>query len=111
MQKLPHVHLLSSYPYPVLASLSVEHALDYLLQAPRVVRDLAPVSWTYLHPPGDGTILLAWQPPTHQSRFSSDGYVWLDPESTFTHDVRGYVSRIINRLELMNATPSCADRK
>ena len=43
-------------------------------------------------PPQDGTVLLTWQPPVMQSRFASDGYIWADPEATYTIEIKGYVS-------------------
>ncbi len=92
--QLPHVHLLSSFRYPVSASLPLENAAEYLLQAPKIVKELMAMSWTYIqNPPPDGTVMLAWQPSSQlQSRFASDGYVWADPESTYTFETRGYVS-------------------
>ncbi|KZF24401.1 DUF1750-domain-containing protein [Xylona heveae TC161] len=87
---LPHVHLVSSYRYPILASLSVETVVDYLLQAPKVVKDVAPMNWTFLDGPSDGSVLLVWQPFKLGTHFASDGYVWADAEQAFTSDVRGY---------------------
>jgi hypothetical protein len=100
--QLPHIHLVSSHRYPTLQQLPPENAVEFLLQAPRVVKDVAPMSWQYFQqPPNDGTVFLAWQPPQRQLRFSTDGYLWVDPEATFRVDVRGYVrASIINPLAL-----------
>ncbi|KAK7552651.1 hypothetical protein IWX49DRAFT_122334 [Phyllosticta citricarpa] len=97
---LPHVHLVSSYRYPTLATLSVEQAVEYLLNGPRIVKDGAPVSWQYFQaPPGDGTVFLEWQPTNQRgSMYASDGYMWADPEQTYTFDSqRGYTVEILVR--------------
>ncbi|OCL01253.1 DUF1750-domain-containing protein [Glonium stellatum] len=93
---LPHVHLVSSYRFPHLATLQPPTALDYLLNAPKIVNDAASVAWMYFQvPPQDGTVLLTWQPPVMQSRFASDGYIWADPEATYTIEIRGYTLEIL----------------
>ena len=52
------------------------------------------MTWTYLQGPADGTVFMEWLPAGGQiqSRFSSDGFVWADAETTFTMDMKGYVS-------------------
>ena len=80
----------------------MEHAFEFLIQAPRIVKEVAPMTWTYLQGPADGSVFMEWQPagggmgggPGGQrpSRFASDGFVWADAESAFTLDVKGYVS-------------------
>ncbi len=76
----------------MLAALPVEQSLEHLLQAPKIVKAVAPMSWTYLQAPPDGTMFLAWQPVAQRgASFSSDGYVWADPEAAFTFEVQGYV--------------------
>lgn len=65
-----------------------------LLDAPRVVRDVAPMSWQYLQAPPDGSIFLTFQPPQRQSAFASDGYVWVDPETVYTQELNGFVSGV-----------------
>ena len=72
--------------------MSVETIVDYLLQAPNITRSTAPMNWTYLEAPGDGTVLLVWQPPQLATHFASDGFVWADPEQAFSLDAKGYVS-------------------
>ncbi|KAK8242369.1 hypothetical protein IWZ00DRAFT_374234 [Phyllosticta capitalensis] len=97
---LPHVHLVSSYRYPTLATLSVEQAVEYLLNGPRIVKDGAPVSWQYFQaPPGDGTVFLEWQPSSQRGNvYASDGYMWADPEQSYTFDSqRGYTVEILVR--------------
>ncbi|CAI6335179.1 unnamed protein product [Periconia digitata] len=90
-QLLPHVHLISQYRFPTVASLQPQHALDYLLKGPSIVKDAAAVAWTYLpSPPADGTVLLTWQPQRLQTHFASDGLVWGDPEVAFDMNHRGY---------------------
>lgn len=86
------MHLVSKSRYPVTNSLTMETAVDYLLSAPGVVRELQPMHWMFLDGPPDGTVMLAWQ-PLHQlgTNFASDGYVWADAEQAFTTEARGYV--------------------
>lgn len=69
--------------------------MEFLLQAPKVVKDMAPMAWQYFqNPPSDGTLFLEWQPVNQRSNaYASDGYIWADPESSFTYESqRGYVS-------------------
>ena len=87
------MHLVSNYRYPVMNSLSKETAVDYLLSAPKIVREVQPMHWMFLDGPQDGTILLVWQPLNHLgTNFASDGYVWADVEQIYTTESRGYVS-------------------
>ena len=93
--QLPHVHLVSSFRYPTLAHITVDQAVEFLLQATKIVKDMAPMSWQYFQiPPTDGTVLLEWQPVNQRSNaYASDGYIWADPELSFTQETqRGYVS-------------------
>ncbi|KAI9824878.1 MAG: hypothetical protein M1832_001483 [Thelocarpon impressellum] len=87
---LQHVHLLSNFRFPTVAHMSVEAIVDYLLQAPNITRHAAPMNWTYLDAPADGTVLLVWQAPQLGTHFASDGYVWADPEQAFSLDAKGY---------------------
>ncbi|KAI9720630.1 MAG: hypothetical protein M1812_002810 [Candelaria pacifica] len=88
---LPHIHLLSTYQYPVLHHVSIDTVVEYLLSAQRITRELAAMSWTYLDTPSDGSVLLVWQPLAQLgTNFASDGYVWADPETAFNSPVRGY---------------------
>jgi hypothetical protein len=73
-------------------NIPVEAVVEYLLQAPRIARDLAPVGWKFLDPPRDGTIMLVWQPPQLETHFASDGLIWADAEYAFDTNARGYVS-------------------
>ena len=80
----------------------MEQAFEFLIQAPRIVKEVAPMTWTYLQGPADGTVFMEWQPTggglggasggQRPSRFASDGFVWADAENTFTLDFKGYVS-------------------
>ncbi|KAF2083675.1 DUF1750-domain-containing protein, partial [Saccharata proteae CBS 121410] len=94
---LPHLHLISSYRIPMQATLQVENALDYLMQAPKIVKEFASVYWHYFStPPQDGTVFLTWQPQAQRgSNFASDGYVWGDRETAYTLEVRGYTLEIL----------------
>lgn len=75
-----------------MTALPTETVLDYLLAAPKSVREMYPMSWTFLDGPQDGTTLLTWQPLGHLgTTFASDGYVWADAEQAFTFETRGYV--------------------
>ncbi|QGA18246.1 hypothetical protein EYB26_005930 [Talaromyces marneffei] len=90
-QLVPHMHLVSRNRYPAMTALPTETVLDYLLAAPKVVREMYPMSWTFLDGPQDGTTLLTWQPLGHLgTTFASDGYVWADAEQAFTFETRGY---------------------
>ncbi|KAF9695008.1 hypothetical protein EKO04_006775 [Ascochyta lentis] len=93
---LAHVHLVSSYRFPVLPQLRPEQAVEYLIKGPQIVRDTSPVAWTYFAtPPQDGTVVLTWQPPRMGTHFASDGMVWADPESAFDMPVRGYTLQVL----------------
>ncbi len=65
--------------------------VEYLIQAPRIVKEQAPMNWMFLHCPQDGDVMLVWQPPPMGTTFASDGYIWADPEAAFTSEMRGYV--------------------
>ncbi len=65
--------------------------VEYLIQAPRIVKEQAPMNWQFLTSPQDGDILLVWQPPQMGAQEASDGYVWADPETAFSSEMRGYV--------------------
>ena len=66
----------------------------WLLAAPKIARDTAPFFWTYLDTPGDGTIILTWQPLGRLGTdMASDGYVWAGAETFFHQEVgNGLVS-------------------
>ncbi|ODM17429.1 hypothetical protein SI65_07104 [Aspergillus cristatus] len=90
-QLLPHMHLVSRYRYPLMHMLPTDTVVEYLLTAPKVVRELQPMHWTFLDGPQDGTVMLTWQPLNHlATSFASDGYVWADVEQAFTFEARGY---------------------
>ena len=82
---------MSTYQFPVMQRIGLEQALQNLLQAGQIVREVKPMAWTYLTPPTDGTMFLTWQAPRMQNHFASDGYIWIDQEMTFRQNVRGYV--------------------
>lgn len=87
---LHHVHLLSTYRFPNTPSqLHPERVAEWLLNAPKITRDQAPVYWTYLDRPVDGTVLLSWQTPTLGHEFPSDGYIWAPGETAFSMEVMG----------------------
>lgn len=86
---LPHVHLLSTYRFPLLAQLHHDKVAEWLLGAPRIMRDQAPFYWTYLDRPADGTILLLWQAPPLGHELASDGYVWPPQETAFQLEING----------------------
>lgn len=89
--QLRHVHLVSSNPYPKLPQVHLDIAVEYLIQAPRIVREVAPMSWMYLDCPPDGEVMLVWQPSQLRTQAASDGFVWADAESAFSSEMRGYV--------------------
>ncbi|OJD22075.1 hypothetical protein ACJ73_06587 [Blastomyces percursus] len=90
-QLLPHMHLVSNYRYPVMNNLSTDTAVEYLISAPKVVRELQTVHWMFLDGPPDGTVMLVWQPLNNLgTTFASDGYVWADAEMLYNTEMRGY---------------------
>ncbi|QIW96024.1 hypothetical protein AMS68_001542 [Peltaster fructicola] len=91
-----HVHLISSHSYPIIAQINIEQAFGFLLQAPPVVKQIAPMSWTYVNAPQEGTVWLEWLSPAQNGgRFPSDGYVWSDPEQSYRHNVNGYTIEVL----------------
>lgn len=75
-------------------SFTSETAVEYLVSAPKVVRELQPMHWMFIDGPPDGTVMLVWQPLNQLgTMFASDGYIWADAEQVYTTEVRGYVSR------------------
>lgn len=72
---------------------NIEQIVNYLLEAPKIMREVAAVQWQYLDGPPDGSMFLVWQPPEMQTNFPSDGYIWPDAEAPFNSEVRGYVRR------------------
>lgn len=90
-QLLRHVHLVSSHQYPKLPQVNLDIAVEYLIQAPRIAREVAPMSWMYLDCPADGEVMLVWQPSQLRTQAASDGFVWADAESAFSSEMRGYI--------------------
>ncbi len=89
------MHLVSKNRYPITNNPSLETIVGYLLEAPKIVRDLQPMQWQFLDAPTDGTLMLTWQPLEHSAtHFASDGYIYGDAEQSFKSDVRGYVRQI-----------------
>lgn len=66
--------------------------VEYLIQAPRIVKEQAPMNWMFLTCPQDGDVMLVWQPTQMGTSAASDGYVWEYPETAFRSEARGYVS-------------------
>ena len=86
------MHLVSRHRYPVVHMMPTETVVEYLLSAPKIVREAQPMHWTFLDGPQDGTVMLTWQPLQHLgNNFASDGYVWADAEQAYTFEARGYV--------------------
>ncbi|KXJ86119.1 hypothetical protein Micbo1qcDRAFT_190674 [Microdochium bolleyi] len=85
---LPHVHLVSTYRYPVKATIQPNEVTSLLIQAPKIARDTAPFYWTYLDKPENGSIFLTWQPLQQMNvQFASDGYVWPPQETYYQQEV------------------------
>ncbi|KAH0338568.1 DUF1750-domain-containing protein, partial [Aureobasidium melanogenum] len=93
-QLLPHVHLISGHKYPFSPQLGIDGAYTYLFEAPKVVKQVAPMSWQYISAPQDGTVFLTWIGGRMQNQFPTDGYVWVDPEQRYTQDFGGYTLEI-----------------
>jgi hypothetical protein len=90
---LPHLHLVSKNRYPVSNNPSLDSIVNFLTDAPKVVRDLQPMQWQMLDAPQDGTMLLVWQPLEYLGNSAaSDGYIYADAEQYYKSDVRGFVS-------------------
>ena len=70
---------------------SLDVITDFLSKAPTVTKEVAPMFWTYLNAPPDGTIILTWQPPNRGDMFGTDGYIWADSEHAFQAECRGFV--------------------
>jgi hypothetical protein len=88
------MHLVSRNRYPNMHMMPPETAVEYLASAPRVCQS-QPMHWTFLDGPGDGTVMLTWQPLAHMgNNIASDGYVWADAEQGHVLEVRGYVCLI-----------------
>lgn len=77
----------------MLTNPNIEQIVNYLIEAPKIMREVAPVQWQYLDGPPDGSMFLVWQPLEMQTNFASDGYVWSDAETPFNSEVRGYVRK------------------
>ncbi|KIX03647.1 uncharacterized protein Z518_07200 [Rhinocladiella mackenziei CBS 650.93] len=91
VKELPHIHLISKYRYPITSNPSLETIVGYLLEAPKIVRDLQPMQWQFIETPPDGTLMLTWQPLDYLgTTFASDGFIWADQEHVFKSEVRGY---------------------
>ena len=92
LPQLPHVHLVSTYKFPFLPQINNDAMVDNLLRAPHITKEVAPMLWTFLDSPPDGTVMLVWQPLAQLgTKFASDGYIYADAEEVFTHQHRGYV--------------------
>lgn len=102
LMQLPHLHLISTHKYPTLAHMKLENVVQYLLEAPRITRENAGMSWVFLQePPPDGTVMLVWQPPQMGPHMASDGYVWADAEQLFSSsEGRGYVRNLSTQFDI-----------
>lgn len=89
--QMPHMHLISAHRYPTFHQLNIDQAYQFLFEAPKVVKQIAPMAWQYLAGPPTGTVFLTWIGGRMQGQFASDGYVWIDQEQRYTQDVGGYV--------------------
>jgi hypothetical protein len=109
------MHLISKHRYPVIANPSLEMIVGFLMEAPKIVRDVQPVQWQFLDGPQDGSLFLTWQPLEYLgTAFASDGYVWADAEQPFTSEVQGYKLEIIMHRSGYKATGealACHSRK
>ncbi|KAI7362805.1 hypothetical protein KC336_g21648, partial [Hortaea werneckii] len=43
-----HVHLVSSHRFPHIQSLGLEQAFRFLIDAPQIVKTIAPMAWSYV---------------------------------------------------------------
>ncbi|KAK5956785.1 hypothetical protein OHC33_002273 [Knufia fluminis] len=87
---------LQLHKYPMLSNPSPDTLVSYLLEAPKVMREVATVQWQFLDAPPDGSIFLTWQPTEYLSNnFASDGYIWSDVEQPINSEVRGYTLQML----------------
>ncbi|KAL8800821.1 MAG: hypothetical protein Q9223_007186 [Gallowayella weberi] len=90
-QLLKHVHCVSTFAFPTSANIQLPTIVDRLLAAPGIAHDVKPMVWMYIDAPRDGMMMLVWQPLAKMgTEFASDGYVWADPESAFSSEVKGH---------------------
>lgn len=71
--------------------MTIEQAFGYLFEAPKIVKQLATMSWQYLTAPQDGVVFLTWIGGQMQHKFPTDGYVWADQEQHYRQEYGGYV--------------------
>ncbi|ETI19286.1 hypothetical protein G647_09118 [Cladophialophora carrionii CBS 160.54] len=95
-QLLPHLHLVSKYRYPITSNPAVDTIVGYLLEAPKIVRDLQPMQWQFIDTPPDGSLILEWQPLEYLgTSYASDGFIWADVEHVYKSEVRGYTLEML----------------
>lgn len=88
---LKHIHLVSSYTFPISANLQLDTVVDRLLAAPNIVTNVKSMVWMFVETPRDGMSMLVWQPLARLGTdFASDGYIWADPEQAFSSQMKGY---------------------
>ncbi|KAL8738304.1 MAG: hypothetical protein Q9181_000893 [Wetmoreana brouardii] len=88
---LKHIHLVSTYAFPVSAHASLDTIVDRLMAAPQIATDVKPMVWMYIDNPQDGTTMLVWQPLAKLGTgFASDGFIWADAEQAFSSQMKGY---------------------
>ncbi|KAL8963962.1 MAG: hypothetical protein Q9183_004811, partial [Haloplaca sp. 2 TL-2023] len=88
---LRNIHLVSTYAYALTPNVSLETIANRLIEAPEIVGNVKPMVWMFIDCPGDGVMMLCWQPLAKRNiEFASDGYVWLDAESAFSSQTNGY---------------------
>lgn len=74
--------------------------MEYLVNAPRITREVAGMNWMFLDAPPDGTVMLVWQPLSQMgAHAASDGYIWADPEQAFSSESKGYVRPLQRQLK------------
>ena len=89
--QLRHLHLVSQHVYPVIQTTSLDGIFEKLSEAPKIVREVASMSWTFLDAPANGTLMLVYQSPQTRNRFATDGYLWADQEQYYRQEHQGYV--------------------
>ncbi|KAL8780002.1 MAG: hypothetical protein Q9203_001131 [Teloschistes exilis] len=88
---LKHIHLVSTFAFPITAHVSFDSIVDRLLAATAIVSDAKPMVWMFIDNPPDGMTMLLWQPLAKLgTEFASDGYIWADAEQAFSSQVKGY---------------------
>jgi len=77
----PHVWAKSMHVYPAFPNLPVHSIAEFLFQAITIAPSI-PFRWDFIDAPTPGSLLFVWMSPQTSASPPTDGYQYLDPEST-----------------------------